>query len=442
MKRIKSVRGVEVYETKAGLKMVYIRYQSGGKQYSERVGPSEKVKGRDVTMAKARRVLDQRRRGIAEARAQGQIWRSPKDVANREREIAAEQATSRDALVFEKAYGRFLKECGDSYARPEDVRRVFENRLSKAFEGRYLDEVTRKDIRDYFDNRLSNSGPFAENKRKVGLRTPQTEIAALSALYGFLIEEEERELNNPCLAARSHRRRRKAEVYRPARKPVIASKAALRAIFDALPGEGHQLKYRALFKLLYYTGGRPESEPCRLTHGDVELPDRSKVRTLDGKPVLGKVTFRDTKTGGDRTLPVHPEAEKDLAAVMDRRPDNPSKLSEWEQRPIFRKRGSSEAMDRDSYRKAWQTTIATVAKSHPELATMVPRDLRKTFRTHLTNSRVPEPTIRRLGGWSVDVSQGYHELTDEAAEAAILALTLRPRTEAVDRNRGPSAASL
>jgi integrase len=53
---------------------------------------------------------------------------------------------------------------------------------------------------------------------------------------------------------------------------------------------------------------------------------------------------------------------------------------------------------------------------------MVLRDLRKAFRTYLTNAKVPEPTIRRLMGHSVDVSQGYHELTEEAAREAILVL--------------------
>ena len=55
---------------------------------------------------------------------------------------------------------------------------------------------------------------------------------------------------------------------------------------------------------------------------------------------------------------------------------------------------------------------------------MVPRDLRKTARTIMTNARVPEPTIRRIMGHAVDVSQGYHELTQEAAEQAVLSLSL------------------
>ena len=68
MKRIRSVRGVELYQAEDGTHIVYIRYQAGGKQYLEKIGPSERVKGRDVTMAKGRRVLEQRRAEIVRAR--------------------------------------------------------------------------------------------------------------------------------------------------------------------------------------------------------------------------------------------------------------------------------------------------------------------------------------------------------------------------------------
>jgi hypothetical protein len=210
---------------------------------------------------------------------------------------------------------------------------------------------------------------------------------------------------------------------------VIPSIAALKAIFEAVRSpkrkdEHPGVVYRTLFKLIYYTAGRPESEPCQLRHGDIELPDHTKVRKMSGRRVLGRITFRNTKTGKDRTIPLHPEVEADLKAVMETRPDNPDELEEWARMPIFRKRGKSTPMDRSSYRKSWSVAIEKAIKQFPELKGMVPRDLRKTARTFMTNARVPEPTIRRIMGHSLDVSQGYHELTEEAAEQAILTLNL------------------
>ena len=65
-----------------------------------------------------------------------------------------------------------------------------------------------------------------------------------------------------------------------------------------------------------------------------------------------------------------------------------------------------------------------MAKDHPELSGLWLRDLRKAGRTAMTDAGVPEPAIRRLLGHSLDVSQGYYELTVEAAEAAVLTLSL------------------
>ena len=186
------------------------------------------------------------------------------------------------------------------------------------------------------------------------------------------------------------------------------------------------LAFRALFKVLYYCGLRPESEACALRHGDVELPDRSKVRTLDGRVPMGRVHVRDSKTRqGDRTIALHPEAEDDLRRIMLPRPADPEESEEWEQHPIFPRRGlPMKPMTKDSYKKAWQTAVEKAAKEHPEIRGMIARDLRKVFRTTLTYARVSEAVTRRLMGHAVNVSQSYCELTDEAAEEAIRSLSL------------------
>lgn len=46
--------------------------------------------------------------------------------------------------------------------------------------------LTRVEIREYYLDRLTNAGPFADWPRTVGARTPQFEITFLSALYTFL----------------------------------------------------------------------------------------------------------------------------------------------------------------------------------------------------------------------------------------------------------------
>ena len=48
--------------------------------------------------------------------------------------------------------------------------------------------------------------------------------------------------------------------------------------------------------------------------------------------------------------------------------------------------------------------------------------------------------ILLLGGWSVNVAQGYYEVTQAKAEQAIMNLTLGG-AEAVDRNRGSGMAA-
>ena len=69
----------------------------------------------------------------------------------------------------------------EDYANPNEIRHLFRNRLAVAFKVRYLDEITKRDVVQYYEDRLSNRGPFKGWKRKVGLRAPQTEITALSA---------------------------------------------------------------------------------------------------------------------------------------------------------------------------------------------------------------------------------------------------------------------
>ena len=123
----------------------------------------------------------------------------------------------------------------------------------------------------------------------------------------------------------------------------------------------------------------------------------------------GRVRYRNTKTGQPRELPLHPEVQADLRAVMDPIPLDPAARLEWEQRPIFRKRGSLRHWDQSSYLKAWRATLAKSVTDHPELAGMWLRHFRNAFKTVLTDAGVPTELIEAMMGHAGGVASGYYE---------------------------------
>ena len=94
--------------------------------------------------------------------------------------------------------------------------------------------------------------------------------------------------------------------------------------------------------------------------------------------------------------------------------------------PIFRRKQSGHANTvkrwDDSYQKAGDKTLEAVCEAHQILARMIIRDFRETARTRMTDARVPEPTIRWYVGHARSMPQGYDEMTDEAAEEAVIGL--------------------
>jgi hypothetical protein len=297
-----------------------------------------------------------------------------------------------------------------------------------AFQGRHLDEISRVDVRRYYLDRLGKSGPFAKQKRKVGVRTPQYEITLLSALYTFL-QDEGFEIENPCHRPKTRRKDSPLASYKPAHEPVIPSAAQLQAIFSAeIRGkDGRPLvlaEHRALWKLCYYTAARPESEPCRLTHGDVEFSEGDR---------WGAVTYRSTKTGDDRRVLLHPEAEADLRAIMLPVPMRAQERELWRRIPVFRQRGSGKPWTRASYKKAWANSLRAAAKERSSLARtaderslseMWLRDLRTTAKTVMIDAGASELAVNRILGHKDGVAGRYYRLRDEAMREALDALTL------------------
>lgn len=187
-------------------------------------------------------------------------------------------------------------------------------------------------------------------------------------------------------------------------------------------GNGKTVKpdpqFAALLGLSAYTGSRPESEPCKLRRADVELPSWN-VRSMDGKPVLGSVTYRETKCGTPVTVPLHPHAAALLALVL---PEDSTAY-------VFTKRGSGDAWDCNSYRKRWERLRARVAEDHPEFAGVWLRDFRRLFKTRLLEAGVNMLAVKRLQGHALDVSDSYYELTNDHATKAVLVLNWTPGHE-------------
>lgn len=480
MKYLRSARGIEVHEGRRTnpetgkeerWRTCYLVLQHKGKQYKRApstVEPWPVSAGRTVErqrIAAARRELATLRAERDAANRRGETWLPPADREALEREAAADAARAaedaRHVLCFREAVKRFLAEHGESYSRPREVEAAF-GRLALAFADRYLDELRRADLFDYERRRRAGEAPFAD-LGAVGPRPAQVELTLLSALYSFLIEDEERPLANPCARPRRRASRRKAERYRPQHEPVIPSGAALVTLLVSVPdvrgkrsGRSHgaaidAATWRAFFATAYYTGARPESEVCALRHGDVAFA-ADTVRTMDNRQALGSLTLAATggKTeGATRTVPLHPELAPLLAAVMLDAPEraadksadaHAARVQAWRETPIFRKRpkrpdDAPEAMDRHSYKQAWTSTLAEAAKQHPELRGMWLRDLRKTTRTRLAEARLDPSAINHLLGWSSGaMADRYYVLTDRVARAYVDALCL-PTLQQVHQRR-------
>jgi integrase len=406
-----------------------------------------------VTVEKARRVLRERRNEIRDARLQGIAWVSPKERKTREQQEEARADAEHEALLFENAAARFVAECASEYSRPEEVRGAFRlesggprkrrSALAAAFMGQYLDKLTKVDIRQYYVDRMSGAGPF-EGWESVGRRSPEIEVSMLGAVFTFL-EDEGHTVENPCHRPRTRRRDSVLAPYKPEHEPVVPSPTALRAILEAAPRGGGKGRgkckpgrylvtdeHRALWALCYYTAARPESEPCRLTHGDVELGDGDQ---------WGAVTYRRTKTDDQRRVLLHPEAERALRAILLPVPMDPEARKQWRQTHVFRRRGCLRPWDTSSYRNAWAAALEAVLGEFSEVAGMWLRDMRKVAKTRMVDAGVSELVINRILGHSDGVAGRYYRMSDAAMREALEALTLENRTPVYGQTAHDDAAS-
>lgn len=450
MKPILFSNGIEVCESVAGHRCLFMRYQYGktakGKprQYRDPVGivpagPNLK-KRQGQAVSDARNTLKARRAEIDLARLSGKTWVHPNDVAKREAEQAAQrqeqEKKQRDALLYETVVEDFLRDEAFDDAKPQETRRCLINRCSKAFAGKSWANLTQQDRKQYTLDRINSTGWF-EGCNKVGPRTPQSELAYLRRVGNYLRRRGLMD-TNPFAAAiedRNQRSKKKARrsalTYVPERKPVLPCDDAVRLAFRLLEtgwtkGDSKAVQpdpqFAALLGLSAYTGSRPESEPCKLRRADIELPS-GNVRSMDGRPVLGTVTYRDTKCGEPVTVPLHPHAASLVGAWLQVCPED-------REAHLFTKRGSKDPWDCNSYRDRWERLRAKVAETYPEFAGVWLRDFRRVFKTRLLDAGVNLLAVKRLQGHALDVSENYYELTDDHAIKAILTLNWRPGREA------------
>jgi len=455
MRRIRSMKGLEIYKTKAGEEHVgIIWYANGGGGLREMigaVGESDPALKADVTAIKYRRrldgrykdsrmcveavkVLDARRAEVAKAKEQGVPYLPPKEqaaAAELQRIESAKVAEdARTPLLFEKAVERFTLAREKSYST--DAFKGYLRNLGKAFSGRYLDTITRAEVAQYYRDRRYNTGPFTGWKHEGGIRPAENDLVQFSALYTFLIDVEERDIKHPCKGWRARLGKTNEDSYQPEHEAYIPEDDVIAAIYDLASREnmprfashltGNPI--RAFYKLCRVTAGSPESEPCKVRHGDL-TPSNLSLGSITRRKRMATLRYRKGKNDKrSRDLAIPPDLEADLLAVMLPRPEDPDKLEAWKALPIFRQRDGKTAWTGSSYKKSWAFIVDSLKGKYPGLEDMWARNWRDAAATKMRNSGIPEPVVRAVTGHALDTSLRYSVVTFEDKERAANVLTL------------------
>lgn len=339
--------------------------------------------------------------------------------AARLRAEAEAEKDRRAPLLFEAARDRFMAEEAGDYADGGKAAGYAFDRLGIFFAGKMLDEITRADYRQFFKERATKTGAFLNDPRprrkgarplKASTRAAEVDGSQLGALYTFLQDTGYERLENPVHRPRTRKKDSPLAPYRPKRKKVTPNPAQLEAIFtatkDSKPGGNGakrpliSAKHRVLWMLCYFTGARPESEPCRLRHGDVEF-------LKDGWAL---VSYTDAKnTISNRTIPVPPEVAEPLRAIMEEPPSRFEKDAHtaWRERYIFtRQRRVGTPWLVHSYLDVWDSVLSVVAG----IDGMIPRDLRSTAKKWMRKSNVSRPVEYALMGHKQSVHDEYDDV--------------------------------
>ena len=456
MKRIRSMKGLEIYRTNDGQERVgIIYYANGGGGLREMVGavgePDPALRA-DVTAIKYRKrldakykdsrmcveavkVLDARRAEVDRAKEQGVPYIPPKEqaaAAELQRIESAKVAEdARTPLLFDPAVKRFME--ARTYAGASNVKGYFRN-LGKAFSGRYLDTITRAEVAQYYRDRRYNTGPFVGWEHEGGIRPAENDLVQFSALYTFLIDVEERDIKqHPCKGWKARIGKTNEDAYQPEHEAYIPEDDVIAAIYDLAtrenmprfaPGMPTGDPIRTFYKLCRVTAGSPESEPCKVRHGDF-TPSNPSLGSITRRKRMATLRYRKGKNEKrSRDLAIPADLEADLLAVMVERPEDPDKLEAWKALPIFRQRDGKKAWTGSSYKKSWAFIVDNLKAKYPGIEDMWTRDWRAAASTKMHGAGLSEPVVRTVMGHALDTSMRYCVVTFEDKERAADVLTL------------------
>ena len=229
-----------------------------------------------------------------------------------------------------------------------------------------------------------------------GIKAPYAANRALQALraafYWRLWQEDdspgdkpsERDTRNPCAGI---------EFFPEKRRQVRLEVAELPTLETAIDAETHDLYIRALFRFVLATGCR-KSEALRLEWTDITT----------GK--LPAVTFRNTKAGGDRKVPLSKYALA-LLEGLPRLDGNPH---------VFIGRIGNGNLQ--YVNKAWERIRKRAGLEHVRI-----HDLRRSFGSWLGDAGFTSKQLGEVLGHKTDItSRVYMALGDQSKRAAVDAM--------------------
>ncbi|HEY0941906.1 MAG TPA: site-specific integrase [Steroidobacter sp.] len=259
----------------------------------------------------------------------------------------------------------------------DELLRQAELHIFPAFGKRGWQEVTRSEVRSWHEG---IKAPYAANRA----------LAALRAAYYWRLWREDdspqtkhRDFRNPCVGVEM--RPEKARQVRLERDELPRLQKAIDAEQDPY--------VRALFRFLLAVGCR-RNEALSLHWADVRDSENPSV------------TFRDTKGGDDRIVPLSPYAA-DLLASLTRVSGNPF---------VFAGRVPGKGLT--AVAKAWQRIRKAAGVEHVHI-----HDLRRSFGSWLGDAGFTSKQIGSVLGHKSDItSRVYMALGDESKRAAVNAM--------------------
>lgn len=264
-----------------------------------------------------------------------------------------------------------------------ELLKIAERQIWKPFGARGWREVRRSEVRSWHESIRTSTGPYAANRALQALR---------AAYYWRLWREDDspgdrpsnRDTRNPCAGI---------ALFPEKRRQVRLEMDQLPKLQAAIDAETDDVYVRALFRFVLAVGCR-KSEAMRLKWEDVTHGENATA------------TFRDTKNGEDRTVPLSSYA----AGLLDGLPrvkDNPYVF-------VGHRRGSH----LQSVNKAWERIRKRAGIEHIRI-----HDLRRSFGSWLGDAGFTSKQIGAVLGHKTDItSRVYMALGDQSKRAAVEAM--------------------